>query len=77
MVCPARRVRRVLRNLGLKPSSVGNRTGHEKWIHPDKGFVLPALRKKDISYSCLHALSLALEARGIARRRDFWAEVRI
>jgi hypothetical protein len=76
MTCSPRVVRRALRKLGLTRSGAGDGTGHERWVHPKKGTVSPALRKKDVSHCALYALCLVLEAKGIATRRHFWDEIK-
>ncbi len=72
MTCSAKVVRRTLRNLGLTRSRAGDGTGHERWVHPEKGSVSPALRRKDVPRSTLFRLGSELEAKGIVTRRAFW-----
>jgi hypothetical protein len=75
-VIPARVVRHVLRQLGLKPQARGNGTDHDVWVSPEGRTCQPKLCKKDMDMAVVFSLSQELQSKGIVSRRAFLAALR-
>ena len=74
-VFPRKRVKAILRRLGLRPVQ-GDGTGHEVWVDPQGHCYRPVLRHNDVPYSQLFTLGRNLEFNGVCLRRDFLASVK-
>jgi hypothetical protein len=61
---PARQLRKVLLQMGLKPCR-GNGTGHEIWSDGTGRICHPVLRKKDCPYQSLFVLASEMVTKGI------------
>jgi hypothetical protein len=67
----ARAVRDKLRNLGLRPATRGDGSGHEIWADRRGRTCRPVLRKRVVAYGILYSLGLEMESKGICTRREF------
>lgn len=66
----AKKIKRVLIELGLIKERCGNSTGHDSWRHSTtKQTCRPVLRKKDISYAILFSLAQEMVAKGLIPSR--------
>ena len=73
---PARQLRKALHAVGLRPSSKGCATGHDVWADPAGRTCHPVLRRKDLPWQYLIALSWELANKGICSRQRFFRYVR-
>jgi hypothetical protein len=68
----AKRIERVLRRgLGFRPANAGNGSGHDVWMDSRGRTCHPVLRHKDIAVAVVYSLSMELESKGVATRRQF------
>ncbi|WP_295402628.1 hypothetical protein [uncultured Thiocystis sp.] len=73
---PARKVRRVLKSIGLRPATKGCGTGHEVWADSAGRTCHPVLRHHDLPWQYLVPLSWELHSKGICSRNLFFQQVR-
>lgn len=72
----ARKLRKALQAVGLRPAPKGCATGHEVWTDPAGRTCHPVLRHHDLPWQYLVSLSWELEVKSICSREHFFCCVR-